>query len=137
GARVDKIGRSERAGAGTLFLDEVAEIPLELQAKLLRVLQERTFERVGDTRSLPLKARIVAATHRDLDAMAREGTFREDLLYRLKVVEIRIPPLRERPDDVPLLVESLLGKINRELHKSVRYVSAEAMGLLASYRWPG
>ncbi len=137
GAIADKIGRFELAGAGTLFLDEVAEIPLELQAKLLRVLQERTFERVGDTRSLPLKARIVAATHRDLGTMAREGTFREDLLYRLKVVEIHIPPLRERREDIPLLVESLLGKINRELHKNVRYVSRDAMELLSSYRWPG
>jgi DNA-binding NtrC family response regulator len=137
GAVADKVGRFELAGAGTLFLDEVAEIPIDLQAKLLRVLQERTFERVGDTRSLPLKARIVAATHRDLEAMAREGTFREDLLYRLKVVEIAIPPLRDRPEDIPLLVETLLGKINRELHKSVRYVSREAMALLAAYRWPG
>jgi DNA-binding NtrC family response regulator len=137
GAVADKVGRFELAGQGTLFLDEVAEIPIDLQAKLLRVLQERTFERVGDTRPLQLKARIVAATHRDLDAMVRAGTFREDLLYRLKVVEIRIPPLRERPEDIPLLVEALLGKINRELHKSVRVVSREAMTLLAGYRWPG
>jgi len=137
GAVADKVGRFELAGSGTLFLDEVAEIPIDLQAKLLRVLQERTFERVGDTRPLALKARIVAATHRELDAMVRAGTFREDLLYRLKVMEIRIPPLRERPEDVPLLVEALLGKINRELHKSVRYVARETMTLLAGYRWPG
>jgi DNA-binding NtrC family response regulator len=137
GAIADKIGRFELAGAGTLFLDEVAEIPLDLQAKLLRVLQERTFERVGDARPLPLKARVVAATHRDLGAMAAAGAFREDLLYRLKVVEIHIPPLRERPEDVPILVETLLGKINRELHKSVRYVARDAMDVLTAYRWPG
>jgi len=137
GAVADKVGRFELAGGGTLFLDEVAEIPIDLQAKLLRVLQERSFERVGDSRPLPLKARIVAATHRDLGAMVREGSFREDLLYRLKVMEIDIPPLRERPDDIPLLVEALLGKINRELHKSVRYVAREAMDALTSYRWPG
>jgi DNA-binding NtrC family response regulator len=137
GAIADKIGRFELAGAGTLFLDEVAEIPLDLQAKLLRVLQERTFERVGDARPLPLKARVVAATHRDLGAMAAAGAFREDLLYRLKVVEIHIPPLRERPEDVPILVEALLGKINRELHKSVRYVARDAMDVLTAYRWPG
>jgi DNA-binding NtrC family response regulator len=137
GAVADKVGRFELVGSGTLFLDEVAEIPLDLQAKLLRVLQERSFERVGDARSLPLKARVVAATHRDLAAMAREGSFREDLLYRLKVVEVHIPPLRERPEDIPLLVEALLGKINRELHKAVRYVSREAMDGLAAYRWPG
>jgi DNA-binding NtrC family response regulator len=137
GAIGDKAGRFELAGAGTLFLDEVAEIPLDLQAKLLRVLQERVFERVGDARPIPLKARIVAATHRDLDAMVKAETFREDLLYRLKVVEIHIPPLRERPDDIPLLVEALLGKIARELHKPVRYVAPQALALLSSYRWPG
>jgi DNA-binding NtrC family response regulator len=137
GAVGDKTGRFELAGSGTLFLDEVAEIPLDLQAKLLRVLQERSFERVGDARPIPLKARIVAATHRDLDAMVQAGTFREDLLYRLKVVEIHIPPLRERPEDIPLLVEALLAKINRELHKSVNRVPRQTMTLLAGYRWPG
>src|SRR5215470_6080521 len=137
GAIGDKAGRFELAGGGTLFLDEVAEIPLDLQAKLLRVLQERSFERVGDARPITLRARVVAATHRDLDAMVRAGSFREDLLYRLKVVEIKIPPLRERPEDVPLLVEALLGKINRELHKDVRLVPAETLALLSGYRWPG
>ena len=137
GAVSDKLGRFELAGAGTLFLDEVAEIPVELQAKLLRVLQERTFERVGDTRSLPLRARVIAATHRDLGAMVREGAFRDDLLYRLKVVEIRIPPLRERREDIPVLVDALLAKINREVHKRVRYVPRAAMALLEGYPWPG
>ena len=137
GSVADKIGRFELAGTGTLFLDEVAEIPIDLQAKLLRVLQERSFERVGDSRPLPLKARIVAATHRDLAAMVAAGSFREDLLYRLKVVEIRIPPLRERPEDIPLLIESLLAKVSRELHKAVRAVSPEAMAALTRYPWPG
>jgi DNA-binding NtrC family response regulator len=137
GAIADKAGRFELAGTGTLFLDEVAEIPLDLQAKLLRVLQERTFERVGDARPVPVKARIIAATHRDLDAMAAAGTFREDLLYRLKVVEIHLPTLRERPADIPLLVEGLLVKINRDLHKNVRVVSEGAKALLLSYSWPG
>ncbi|MBI4510226.1 MAG: sigma-54-dependent Fis family transcriptional regulator [Deltaproteobacteria bacterium] len=137
GAVADKVGRFELAAQGTLFLDEVAEIPLDLQAKLLRVLQERVFERVGDTRSLPLRARVVAATHRDLAAMVREGTFREDLYYRLRVMEIPIPPLRERREDIQLLVDALLAKINRELHKGVRFVAQEAMRLLETYPWPG
>jgi DNA-binding NtrC family response regulator len=137
GAFADKVGRFELASTGTLFLDEIGEMPVDLQAKLLRVLQERTFERVGDTRSLPLRARVVAATHRDLGQMVREGTFREDLLYRLKVVEIPIAPLRERREDIPLLVEALLAKINRELHKDVRLVTDEAMALLTGYAFPG
>jgi two-component system response regulator AtoC len=137
GAVADKAGRFELAGSGTLFLDEIAEIPVELQAKLLRVLQERTFERVGDARPMPVKARIVAATHRDLASMVQAGTFREDLLYRLKVVEIHLAPLRDRREDIPVLVDALLAKINRELHKRVRYVSHAAMSTLTSYDWPG
>jgi len=137
GAVCDKLGRFELAGAGTLFLDEVGEIPLELQVKLLRVLQERVFERVGDARPVPLRARILAATHRDLNDLVRAGAFREDLLYRLKVVEVRIPPLRERREDIGPLVDALLAKINRELHKNVRYVSQRAMAALEAYDWPG
>jgi two-component system, NtrC family, response regulator HydG len=137
GATVDKVGRLQLAGRGTIFLDEIAEISLELQAKLLRVLQERTFERVGDTRARRLEARVVAATHRDLGKMVSEGAFREDLYYRLKVVEIVLPPLRERGDDLPLLVEHLLGKIGRELHLGAPSIDAGAMRLLAGYAWPG
>jgi DNA-binding NtrC family response regulator len=137
GAIADKPGRFELAGSGTLFLDEIAEIPVDLQAKLLRVLQERSFERVGDARPLALRARVVAATHRDLEEMVRAGTFREDLLYRLRVVEIAIPPLRERREDIPPLVDALLDKINRELHRSVRYVSRRALTALQEYDWPG
>jgi DNA-binding NtrC family response regulator len=137
GAIADKQGRFELAGTGTLFLDEVAEIPMDLQAKLLRVLQERSFERVGDARPLALKARIVAATHRDLRTMVQEGSFREDLLYRLKVVEIKIPPLRDRREDIPLLVDALLTKINVETHKNVRWVPDDTMAVLKEYAWPG
>ncbi|HUQ04969.1 MAG TPA: sigma-54 dependent transcriptional regulator [Kofleriaceae bacterium] len=137
GAIGDKVGRFELAGTGTLFLDEIGELPLDLQAKLLRVIQERTFERVGDGRPVPLRARIIAATHRDLTAMVERGEFREDLYYRLRVVEIQLPPLRERREDVPLLVEGLLAKINRELHKHVRAVAPDTMAALARYPWPG
>jgi two-component system response regulator AtoC len=137
GAVGDKVGRFELAGAGTLFLDEIGELPLDLQAKLLRVIQERVFERVGDGRPVPLRARIIAATHRDLAGMVERGEFREDLYYRLRVVEMRLPPLRERPEDIPLLVEGLLAKINREVHKQVRAVSAETMAAFARYPWPG
>jgi two-component system response regulator AtoC len=137
GAIAEKMGRFELVGSGTLFLDEVAEIPLDLQAKLLRVLQERVFERVGDARPIPLRARIISATHRNLEEMVRAGTFREDLLYRLKVVEIHIPPLREHPEDIPLLIESLLTKINREVHRNVTYVDDRALQILQGYSWPG
>ncbi len=137
GAVADKAGRFELAGGGTLFLDEIGELPLELQAKLLRVLQERVFERVGDGRPVPLRARVIAATHRDLPALAASGGFREDLYYRLRVVEIRLPPLRDRAEDVPLLVEGLLAKINRELHRDVRRVAPETMAALVRYPWPG
>ena len=137
GAVADRPGRFELAGKGTLFLDEIAEIPMELQAKLLRVLQERTFERVGDARPLPLEARVIAATHRDLSAMVAKGTFREDLYYRLRVVEIHLPPLRERATDIPILVEGLLAKINRDLGKEVRYVTPAALAKLTAHAWPG
>jgi DNA-binding NtrC family response regulator len=137
GAIADRPGRFELAGKGTLFLDEVAEIPLELQAKLLRVVQERTFERVGDARPVALEARIIAATHRDLAGMVARGTFREDLFYRLRVVEIALPALRERPSDIPILVEGLLAKINRDLDKDVRYVTPAALARLSGHAWPG
>ncbi|MBX3162481.1 MAG: sigma-54-dependent Fis family transcriptional regulator [Deltaproteobacteria bacterium] len=137
GAVADRPGRFELAARGTIFLDEIAEIPLELQAKLLRVLQERTFERVGDAKVLTLDARVIAATHRDLPAMVAKGTFREDLFYRLRVVEIALPPLRDRAGDIPVLVEGLLAKINRDLDKDVRYVTPAALARLQAYAWPG
>ena len=137
GAIADRPGRFELAGKGTIFLDEIAEIPLDLQAKLLRVVQERTFERVGDGRPVPLEARIIAATHRDLAAMVARGAFREDLFYRLRVVEITLPPLRERAGDIPILVEGLLAKLNRDLGKDVRYVTPAALARLSAHAWPG
>ncbi len=137
GAVADKPGRFQLAGSGTLFLDEIGELAVDLQAKLLRVVQERTFERVGDPRPIALRARIITATHRDLPVMVREGTFREDLYYRLQVVEVHLPPLRERREDIPSLVEHLLTKITRDLHKRIRYVAREALDVLTGYPWPG
>ncbi|MBL8678632.1 MAG: sigma-54-dependent Fis family transcriptional regulator [Myxococcales bacterium] len=137
GANADRAGRFELAGNGTLFLDEIAEMPVDLQAKLLRVLQERTFERVGDARPLRVNARIVAATHRDLPAMIARGAFRQDLYYRLNVVVLRLAPLRERREDIGLLTRALLARISREMHKDVRAVSEEALSLLERYDWPG
>jgi len=137
GAVADRPGRFELAGKGTLFLDEIAEIPMDIQAKLLRVLQERTFERVGDARSVPLEARVIAATHRDLTKLVAKGTFREDLFYRLRVVEIVLPPLRDRASDIPVLVEGLLAKINRDLGKDLRYVTPAALARLVAHPWPG
>jgi DNA-binding NtrC family response regulator len=137
GAIADRPGRFELAGKGTLFLDEIAEISMDLQAKLLRVLQERTFERVGDARPIALEARVIAATHRDLAQMVAKGTFREDLYYRLRVVEIQLPPLRDRASDIPILVEGLLAKITRELGKDIRFVTPTALARLTAYAWPG
>lgn len=137
GAEARRIGRLEQAGAGTLFLDEIGDMPLELQAKLLRVLQERTFERVGGGQSLEFKARIVAATNRDLKTMLEEGTFREDLYFRLAVSPIRIPPLRERREDIPALAMHLLRRRARELHAKVTGIEKEALRKLEMYDWPG
>ena len=137
GAVQTKQGRFELAGQGTLFLDEIGELSPALQSKLLRVLQEREYERVGGTRSLPVRARVVAATHRDLAAEVQAGRFRADLYQRLKVLTLRVPPLRERRDDIPLLVEHLLGRINQRLHKHLRKVTRAAVGRLQKRDWPG
>jgi two-component system, NtrC family, response regulator AtoC len=137
GAVADKVGRFQLASQGSLFLDEIGELPFDLQAKLLRVLQERVYERVGDTRPMKLQARVLAATHRDLAQMVKEGTFREDLYYRLRIVELHLPPLRERREDIPLLVDHLFRRITRETHRRVRYVSSEALDVLCRYNWPG
>ncbi len=137
GAIATKKGKFELAGDGTIFLDEVSEIPFELQAKLLRFLQEKEFEHVGGERSLKSNARVLAATNRDLWHMVGEGTFREDLFYRLSVAMIRVPPLRDRKSDIPLLVQYLLRKINNELHRSIKRVEERAMERLLEYHWPG
>jgi PAS domain S-box-containing protein len=137
GASAQRIGRFELAGSGTLLLDEVGELPLEAQAKLLRVLQEREFERLGGTRTLCSQARVIAATNRDLRALVEAGRFRADLYYRLNVFPVCLPPRRERPDDIPLLSRHFLGKLARRLGRRLDGFSAEAQRRLAAHRWPG
>jgi DNA-binding NtrC family response regulator len=136
-ARQQKRGLLETADRGTVFLDEIGEMPLPLQAKLLRVLEEKTFKRIGGLQDIRVDVRIVAATHRDLLRRVREGHFREDLFYRLNVVPIRLPALRERRDDVPLLAQYFVDRYNRELAKRVRGLTPEALARLAAYDWPG
>lgn len=137
GAEASRIGKLELAGEGTVFLDEIGDMPMDLQAKVLRVLQEREFERVGGAKSIPLRARVVAATNRDLSAMVKAGKFREDLYFRLVVSLIALPPLRERRGDIRLLIKYLMDHINRELHCNVGGIEEEALRLLESYDWPG
>ncbi|MEW6348331.1 MAG: sigma 54-interacting transcriptional regulator [Thermodesulfobacteriota bacterium] len=130
-------GRFEAAHKGDIFLDEIGDVPLSTQVKLLRVLQEKEFERVGDYRPVPIDVRIVAATHRDLRALIRDGLFREDLFYRLNVIPIFIPPLRERPGDIPLLVEHFVSRTAAATGKPITGVDREAMDVLTRYLWPG
>jgi DNA-binding NtrC family response regulator len=137
GAHKDRAGHIEAAADGTVFLDEIGEIPLGIQKKLLRVLEEKTFVRVGETRRRLSQARIVAATNRDLAREVQAGRFREDLYYRLKVIEIGLPPLRERAEDIPLLVEWYLARLNRKLNRKISGISPSAMKLLSNYQWPG
>ncbi len=137
GAVTSKPGRFELAAGGTLFLDEIGEIPVEMQVKLLRVLQEGEFERVGGVKTLKVDVRLVAATNRELRREIERGAFRDDLYYRLNVVPIVLPALRERAHDIPLLVDAFLGKFNARLKKHVTSVDAEAMQRLISYAWPG
>ena len=137
GAISQKIGRFELADRGSLFLDEIGDIPLELQPKLLRVLQEQEFERLGSNRTQRVDVRVVAATNRDLSRLVADREFRSDLYYRLHVFPIQIPPLRERREDVPLLVRYFVQNFSRRLNKTVEYVPAEAMDALVNYAWPG
>ena len=137
GAISQKIGRFELADHGTLFLDEVGDIPLELQPKLLRVLQEQEFERLGSTRTLRVDVRVVAATNVDLSKLVASRSFRSDLYYRLNVFPIQIPALRERAEDIPLLVRYFVQKFSRSLNKAVEYIPADAMDALVQYSWPG
>jgi DNA-binding NtrC family response regulator len=137
GAVSQKIGRFELAHRGTLFLDEVGDIPLELQPKLLRVLQEQEFERLGSTRTLRIDVRLIAATNRDLAQRVAEKHFREDLYFRLNVFPIRIPPLRERQGDIPLLVRHYVDKYARRMNKRIESIPEETMAALCSYFWPG
>ena len=130
-------GPIELADGGTLFLDEIGELPLELQPKLLRVLEERVVMRVGATTPVAVDVRIIAATNRDLEAMVSSGEFREDLYFRLRVVEITVPPLRARRVDVPALCDSLLPRIARRAGRAVKSIDAEALARMMSYTWPG
>jgi formate hydrogenlyase transcriptional activator len=137
GAIAQKIGRLELAHQGSLFLDEIGDIPLELQPKLLRALQEREFERLGSTRTQKVDVRIVAATHRDLEGMILEKQFRSDLYYRLNVFPIRVPPLRERSEDIPLLVQHFVQQATQRMRKTIDTIPSETMDALIRYRWPG
>lgn len=137
GAIASKPGRFELAHGGTLFLDEVADIPSEIQVKLLRVLQESTFERIGGVKTTEVDVRLVAATNRDLGGEVEAGNFREDLFYRLNVVPIHLPPLRERPEDIGILVERMMARFNERLGREVQGLSSEAEIAFASYGWPG
>ncbi|HKW50978.1 MAG TPA: sigma-54 dependent transcriptional regulator, partial [Candidatus Eisenbacteria bacterium] len=137
GAHQRKLGKFELAQGGTLFLDEIGTLRADLQAKLLRVLQEREIERVGGTRSIKIDVRVIAATNTNLKDAVSRGTFREDLYYRLNVVPIVVPPLRERAQDVPLLAEHFLRRDTRDFNKRIEGLSPEAVAALRAYRWPG
>jgi DNA-binding NtrC family response regulator len=136
-AKTARTGRFEAAAAGTLFLDEISELPLHLQSKLLRVLQERTFERVGAHEPVPFRARLVCASNRDLAAAVASGAFRDDLYHRINIVTLRVPPLRERRDDIPELVQALVRRANREVGKSVTSVEQAVFDKLKQRDWPG
>jgi formate hydrogenlyase transcriptional activator len=137
GAIAQKLGRFEHAGSGTIFLDEIGEMPLDLQPKLLRVLQEREFERLGNPRMLQMNARVIAATNRSLSTMVEERKFREDLFYRLSVFPIQVPALRERREDIPLLVVHLVQHFAGRMRKRIDSVPPETMQALMRYAWPG
>jgi formate hydrogenlyase transcriptional activator len=137
GAVSREIGRIELANGGTLFLDEVGEIPLELQSKLLRVLQQQEFERLGSPRTIQVDFRLLAATNRDLGQMVKEGRFRSDLYYRLNVFPLTVPPLRSRPDDIPFLVWHFVRKYAERMNRRIDTILAQDMALMVAYSWPG
>jgi two-component system response regulator AtoC len=137
GAAERKRGMLELASSGTLFLDEIGDMPMHLQVKLLRVLQERRVQRLGGTQSIPINARIVAATNRDLEAALGEGKFREDLYYRLNVIRIEVPPLRDRRGDIPALAGWFVEKLNRQMGRRLRGIDADALARLSAYNFPG
>src|SRR6202022_3468033 len=137
GATQRRLGRFESANGGTIFLNEVGDLPPEIQVALLRVLQEREIERVGSNKAIPIDVRVIAATHRDLNTLVDEGKFREDLLYRLNVVPVDVPPLRERVADMPLLVEYFIDRFGKKAGKKFRTIDKKSLGLLHAYDWPG
>jgi sigma-54 specific flagellar transcriptional regulator A len=136
GAITARSGRFELAEGGTLFLDEIGDMPLNMQVKILRVLQEKTYERVGGTKTIPTDVRIIAATHKDLESMIEEGTFREDLYYRLNVFPIEMPALKDREEDIPLLINELISRMETEKRGSIRFNSAAILSL-CRHEWPG
>ncbi len=137
GALKDKMGRFELADGGTIFLDEIGDISPNMQLKLLRVLQEREFERVGDNKTIKVDVRIIAATNKNLDEAMKEGSFRQDLFFRLNVIPITVPPLRERTDDIPLLVSHFVQKYSKEFEKEIKGVDEEVLKRMQTYHWPG
>ncbi len=137
GAIRDKLGRFELANGGTIFLDEIGDISPNMQLKLLRVLQEGEFERVGGTETIKVDVRIIAATNRNLEEMMRKGEFRQDLYYRLNVIPLEVPPLRERKDDIPLLVTHFIEKFSKQFNKEIEAIDEDAMRSLQNYSWPG
>jgi transcriptional regulator with GAF, ATPase, and Fis domain len=137
GATTARTGRFEIANGGTIFLDEVGELPLDLQAKLLRVLEEGQFERVGSSQTLTVSVRVIAATNRDLSNAVRKGTFRSDLYYRLSIFPITLPPLREREGDIPILVNHLVKHLGTKLGKEIETIPTDVMNALNNYSWPG
>jgi formate hydrogenlyase transcriptional activator len=137
GALIQRKGRFEVADGGSLFLDEIGDISLELQPKLLRAVQEQEFERLGSTRTIQVNVRLIAATHRDLRAMIRDEKFREDLFYRFNVFPIEIPPLRERREDIPLLVSFFVSKFSARMRKQIKSIPKQAMEMLTNYSWNG
>jgi transcriptional regulator with GAF, ATPase, and Fis domain len=137
GAHARQRGRFEVAAGSTLFLDEIGELPLELQPKLLRVMQDREFERLGSSHTIKVDVRMIAATNRNLEEEVRRGRFREDLWYRLNIFPITMPPLRDRLDDIPLLVDFYIKKISKRMGKSIEIIPAIVMNALQNYHWPG
>jgi formate hydrogenlyase transcriptional activator len=137
GAMQRRLGRFEIANGGTIFLDEVGDLPADIQIALLRVLQEREIERVGSDKPIHVNVRVLAATHRDLEKLVSEGKFREDLFYRLNVVPLAVPPLRERIADIPILAEYFIARVGKEVGKRFSGIDSETVQLLQSYAWPG
>jgi len=137
GATQRRLGRFEAANGGTIFLDEVGDLPQDIQIALLRVLQEREIERVGSDRPIPVDVRVLAATHRDLNKLVSEGRFREDLLYRLNVVPVTVPSLRERASDIPILVEYFIARFGKKMGKKFRSIDKKTLKVLQEYGWPG
>jgi transcriptional regulator with PAS, ATPase and Fis domain len=137
GAATKKQGRFELAHKGTLFLDEVGELPKDMQVKLLQVIQEQEFERIGGLQTIKVDVRLITATNRNLFEDVKDGRFREDLYYRLKVIPAHLPPLRERKEDIPVLIDFFIEKFNKKLDRSVKYIDEKVTNLLIQYAWPG